>query len=146
MPAPPEIIALVEKFDRRLNEYRSSCYNEEELRVEFINPFFEALGWDVNNHQGLSGDTKEVKHEDAVRIEEVIRNPDYSFRLGKARRFFVEAKKPSVNIEGGVYPAFQVRRYAWSAGQPLSILTDFEEFAIYDCRLQSKCFKPLNLC
>jgi hypothetical protein len=29
-------------------------------------------------------------------------------------------------------PAFQLRRYAWSAKLPLSILTDFEEFTIYD--------------
>jgi len=29
-----------------------------------------------------------------------------------------------------------LRRYAWSAGLPLSILTDFEEFAVYDCRIK----------
>ena len=28
----------------------------------------------------------------------------------------------------------QLRRYAWSARLPLSLLTDFEDFAIYDCR------------
>ena len=27
-----------------------------------------------------------------------------------------------------------MRRYAWSAKLPLGILTDFEEFAVYDCR------------
>ena len=30
----------------------------------------------------------------------------------------------------------QLRRYAWSARLPLSILTDFEEFAVYDCRVE----------
>lgn len=136
MPAPPEITALVEKFARRLNEYRSSCYNEEELRTEFVNPFFEHLGWDVGNRQGLPGDAREVKLEEAIRVEESIRNPDFTFRVDGKRKFFVETKKPSVNIEGGVYPAFQVRRYAWSAGLPLSILTDFEELAVYDCRAE----------
>jgi type I restriction-modification system DNA methylase subunit len=33
-------------------------------------------------------------------------------------------------------PAYQLRRYAWSAKLPLSILTDFEEFAVYDCRIK----------
>ena len=32
--------------------------------------------------------------------------------------------------------AYQLRRYAWSAKLPLSILTDFEEFAVYDCRIK----------
>jgi type I restriction-modification system DNA methylase subunit len=143
LSAPPEIAELVQKFDRRLNEYRSSCYNEEELRTEFVNPFFEALGWDVGNRQGLPGDAREVKLEEAIRVEESIRNPDFTFRVDGRRKFFVETKKPSINIEGGIYPAFQVRRYAWSAGLSLSILTDFEELAIYDCRAEpSKADKP----
>ena len=60
--------------------------------------------------------------------------PDYAFRIGGTRKFFVEAKKPSVNLKDDISPAYQLRRYAWSAKLPLSILTDFEEFAVYDCR------------
>ncbi|MEA3379137.1 MAG: type IV restriction endonuclease, partial [Nanoarchaeota archaeon] len=30
-------------------------------------------------------------------------------------------------------PAYQLRRYSWNAKLPISILTDFEEFAVYDC-------------
>jgi hypothetical protein len=143
LSAPREIVELVEGFGRRINEYRCSQYNETELRDEFVNPFFAALGWDVHNRQGLSSDSKEVKLEESIRVEESIKNPDYSFRLGKNRRFFVETKKPSINIEGGVYPAFQLRRYAWSASLAVSILTDFEEFAVYDCRAEpSKMDKP----
>jgi hypothetical protein len=136
LSAPSEIVELVERFSSRINEYRSSQYNETELRGEFVNPFFAALGWDVHNQQCLSSDSKEVKLEESIRVEESIKNPDYSFRLGKSRRFFVETKKPSINIEGGVYPAFQLRRYAWSASLAVSILTDFEEFAVYDCRVK----------
>jgi hypothetical protein len=46
----------------------------------------------------------------------------------------VEAKKPSVKLRDDISAAFQLRRYAWSAKLPLSLLTDFDEFAIYDCR------------
>ena len=46
--------------------------------------------------------------------------------------FFVEAKKPSVFIKDEILPAYQVRRYGWSAKLAISIITDFEEFAIYD--------------
>jgi adenine-specific DNA-methyltransferase len=52
------------------------------------------------------------------------------------RKFFVEAKKPSVNIKESTEPAYQVRRYAYTAKLPLSILTDFEEFAVYDTRIK----------
>jgi hypothetical protein len=48
----------------------------------------------------------------------------------------LEAKKPSVNLKDDASPAFQLRRYAWSAKLPLSILTDFDEFAVYDCRVK----------
>lgn len=54
------------------------------------------------------------------------------------RKFFLEAKKPFVNIKQAWEPAYQLRRYAWSAKLPISILTDFEELAIYDCRVAPK--------
>lgn len=64
--------------------------------------------------------------------------PDYSFRIGGQRKFFLEAKKPAVNIRDNWEPAYQLRRYAWSAKLACSLLTDFEEFAVYDARLQPK--------
>ncbi len=132
--APAKIIELMEKFERDQDIYRSSQYNETELRTEFINPFFEALGWDVYHKQECRADKREVKEEDAVDVEGKIKNPDYSFRLFEKRKFFVEVKRPSINIESGVYPAYQIRRYAWSADLAISILTDFEEFSVYYCR------------
>jgi len=41
-----------------------------------------------------------------------------------------------VNIKEDPAAAFQLRRYAWSAKLPLSILTNFEGFAVYDCRVK----------
>ncbi len=64
------------------------------------------------------------------------RAPDYSFRIGGQRKFFIEAKKPSVNIKEDISPSYQLRRYAWSAKLPLSIVTDFEELSVYDCRIK----------
>lgn len=134
MSAPKGILDLVERFERNLESYKNGKYNETQLRREFLDPFFEALGWDVNNRQGWAEAYKEVIHEDAVKVGGATKAPDYSFRIGGVRKFFVEAKKPSVNIKDDFAPAFQLRRYAWSAKLPLSIVTDFEEFAVYDCR------------
>ncbi len=125
---------LVQRFEEHRESYRSGKYNEAQLRQEFLNPFFEALGWDIFNKQGYAESYKEVIHEASVAVEGANKAPDYAFRIGGTRKFFVEAKKPAVNIQTDFYPAFQLRRYAWSAKLPLSILTDFEEFAVYDCR------------
>jgi hypothetical protein len=99
-----------------------------------LTPFFEALDWDVRNVQGYAEQYKDVVHEDALKAGGAARAPDYCFRIGGVRKFFLEAKKSSVSVKGDVGPAYQLRRYAWSAKLPLSILTDFEEFAVYDCR------------
>jgi len=136
MSAPEEIHELIERFDRNLDTYRSGQYNEAQVRQEFINPFFHALGWDVYNRQGYAETYKDVIHEDAIKVGSAVKAPDYCFRIGGTRKFFLEAKKPSVNIKEDISPAYQLRRYAWSAKLPLSILTDFEELAVYDCRIK----------
>src|SRR5260370_22196130 len=136
MAAPQTVLELIERFDRNRAAYRSEHYNEARLRIEFLNPFFEALGWDVNNRQVYAEAYKDVIYEDAIKVGAATKAPDYCFRVGGTRKFFVEAKKPAVNIKDDKEPAFQLRRYAWSAKLPLSVLTDFEEFAIYDCRVK----------
>ncbi|GAA5045611.1 hypothetical protein GCM10023208_00270 [Erythrobacter westpacificensis] len=136
MPAPKIISDLVERFRLHKDAYQASSYNETQVRREFIDPFFKALGWDIDNEQGYAEAYKDVVHEDALKIGGNTKAPDYAFRIGGTRKFFLEAKKPSVNIKQDVGPAFQLRRYAWSAKLPLSILTDFEEFAVYDCRVK----------
>jgi hypothetical protein len=136
LAAPKEIDDLVERFERNIESYKSGRYNETQLRLEFVNPFFKALGWDVDNEQGFAEAYKDVIHEDAIRIGSTTKAPDYSFRIGGQRKFFLEAKKPSVDIKDDIHPAFQLRRYAWTSKLPLSILTDFEEFAVYDCRIK----------
>ena len=136
MPAPDSIRTLCETFALHRAHYTSSGYNETELRREFLDPFFTALGWDVDNKAGYADAYKDIIHEDAIRIGGYTKAPDYCFRIGGTRKVFVEAKKPSVNIEGDIAPAYQVRRYGWSAKLPLCILSDFEEFAVYDTRIK----------
>ncbi len=134
MIVPAKILELVERFDRNLEAYKQGRYNETQIRREFIDPFFEELGWDIANQHGYAEAYKDVVHEESIKIEQATKAPDYGFRIGGVRKFFLEAKKPSINIKENTHPAYQLRRYAWSAKLPLSILTDFEELAIYDCR------------
>lgn len=127
---------LVNLFRENIDRYKTMSYDESNTRSDFIDKFFILLGWDVLNDKGYSEDYREVVREDKVRIEGKTKAPDYSFRLDGNRKFFVEAKKPVVNIQEERDPAYQVRRYGYSAGCSISILTDFEEFAIYDTRIK----------
>ncbi|MGD0349656.1 MAG: N-6 DNA methylase [Verrucomicrobiota bacterium] len=136
MSAPREILDLVARFEQQLEAYKSGQYNETQVRREFLDPFFKALGWDIDNEQGYAEAYKDVIHEDAIRMGSAMKAPDYCFRIGGARKFFLEAKKPSVDIKQDISPAHQLRSYAWSAKLPLSILSDFEELAVYDCRIK----------
>ena len=138
LKCPENVVDLIQRFERNIESYRNQGYNETQLRREFIDPFFEALGWDVINRAGYAEAYKDVVHEDAIKIGSATKAPDYCFRIGGVRKFFLEAKKPSINIKDAISPAYQLRRYAWSAKLPLSILTDFEEFAVYDCRTRPK--------
>jgi hypothetical protein len=136
MPVPDSVLKLCETFADHCGHYRSGNYNEAQLRKEFLDPFFAALGWDMDNAQGHAPQYRDVIHEDALRVGVHVKAPDCAFTLHGQRKFFLEAKKPAVNIKSDVDPAYQLRRYAWSAKMPLSILSDFEEFAIYDTRIK----------
>jgi len=133
--APAIVHKLVETFEQNLDSYRSTK-NETELRREFLDKFFTALGWDVANEKAYDEAGKEVVHEFSVEVSGQQKKADYAFRVGRGDKFdfLVEAKKPSVKIESNQDAAFQIRRYGWSAKLPINILTDFEHFAVYDCR------------
>ena len=136
MSAPQKIIDLVEDFEENKHEYTNpDVFDEENTKVKFLNPFFEELGWNVRN-EGLSARFREVVFEDSIKVGKKTKAPDYSFRLGGERIFFVEAKKPSRDIANDKEHAFQVRRYGWSAKLSLCILTDFQELAIYDTTIK----------
>ena len=103
-----QIEGLVQRFARNLDVYTRPDYKETQVRVEFIDPFFEALGWDVRNVQGYAELCKDVVHEDAIKVSGATKAPDYCFRVGGVRKFFLEAKKPSVAVKGEVGPAYQL--------------------------------------
>jgi len=136
MSIPAEVLELVQRFEHNYSSYVAPTYNEEQLRIEFVNPFFEALGWDMSNQAGYAEQYKDVIHEDALKMGGTTKSPDYCFRIGGARKFYLETKKPGVNIVLEPGPAFQLRRYAYTANLPLSVLTNFRDLAVYDGRIQ----------
>ncbi|MFN7139663.1 MAG: Eco57I restriction-modification methylase domain-containing protein, partial [Limisphaerales bacterium] len=135
--AKSAVAALVAKFKLNEREYLSNQYNETQARTDFVTPLLEAFGWDVHNQKGYSQSLREVIEEATVEVEQgeekLSKKPDYELRLERQRKLFVEAKKPSVNIINDRRAAFQARRYGFSAGMPISVLTNFHQLVIYDC-------------
>jgi predicted type IV restriction endonuclease len=87
MTPPREVLDLVERFRNNRQAYQHSLYNETQLRREFLDPLFKALGWDIANDQGRSQLYQDVIHEDRVRIGGTLKAPDYAFRIGGQRKF-----------------------------------------------------------
>src|SRR6476620_10358925 len=86
-----KISELTERFDDQLATYKRPDYNETLIRRDYIDPFFKALGWDVDNSQGYFEAYREVIHEDRSKVSGKSKAPDYSFRLpGGKKLFFVE--------------------------------------------------------
>jgi hypothetical protein len=130
------VAELVQSFRRNEADHLLANYNETQARTDFITPLLEAFGWDVHNAQRQPLAFREVIEEATVEVgeERLSKKPDYELRLARQRKMFIEAKKPNVRIERDRGPAFQTRRYGYSASLPIAILTNFHLLAIYDCR------------
>ncbi len=130
---------LVQRFRAHIREYRSARTKEAEIRQQFVDPFWRALGWDVGDTKGVGPSECEVIIEKNVETIDASglrsRRPDYLFRLGGFSRFIVEAKKPAVDIDEDKGAIFQAKQYAWNSTIPFAVLTDFEQFRLYDTTL-----------
>ncbi|HHT9120908.1 MAG TPA: Eco57I restriction-modification methylase domain-containing protein, partial [Candidatus Hypogeohydataceae bacterium YC41] len=132
--------SLVEKFDTDKHYYLSKEYLEAQTREDFINPLFEALGWDISNKAGLPPFEREVLLEKG----ETTGRPDYNFRLGGTSKFFVEAKAPSESLDS-VKHILQAKSYAWNTKEVfIVVLTDFEELKVFDASLRPDKKNPLQ--
>ncbi|MGL4873828.1 MAG: Eco57I restriction-modification methylase domain-containing protein [Cetobacterium sp.] len=122
--------SLISNFEKNYKIYKDN-YSEADCRKEFIEPFLEILGWNVRNSEGTAPQYREVISEKFSTYED---RPDYSMTLKGVTKFFIEVKKPKVDILNNRKPAFQARKYGWNANHKITVLTNFEYLIIYDTR------------
>jgi len=72
------------------------------LNIEFINPFFEALGWDVSNKQGFAEQYKEVIYEDVIKVGRSTRAPDYMSGFLSAMFFASSSRQLSISFKNSL--------------------------------------------
>ena len=79
--APQALVDLVQAFERNREAYLSPQYKEAEVRREFIDPFFEILGWDMQNRRKYAERYKDVVHEPSLEQDFGSQRPITRFNL-----------------------------------------------------------------
>lgn len=134
---------LIEKYLNGENYYQKDSYNESECRQEFIDRFLVLLGWDVYNEQKKKPQFKEVLVE---KYEPNMKRPDYTITINGTKKFFIEAKKPYVDLSQDPLPAIQARQYGWNANHSIVVLTNFRQLYIYDTTVKPSYADSVNTC
>ena len=116
------IARLIDKY-RALPKRTRHAYQETEVRTNFIDPLFVALGWHMD-------DRDEVERETSL---DEGKRPDYIFKLDAVPRFFLEAKP----FRDDIYDETETRKAitkAYNRGVPWVGVTNFARFVLYDAQ------------
>jgi len=114
--AKKKIAELVGEF-LEYNQEGLNDKSENQIKSEFIDPLFEALGWDMR--------------KDAEREERVLKGKaDYIMRLGNQEKFVIEAKRASVKLSDEK-EGEQAVSYAHHRQINFAVLTNFKQIRIY---------------
>jgi len=125
---------LINKYTSYKKEGRLDLTSEETMRT-WINELLAIFNWDVMDTSQILQE-KILSKEEKAKLKEInstSTRPDYSFKMGNQKLTFLDAKALNVNIKSSKKSAFQIKSYGWSISAPCAFLTNFEEFAIYDC-------------
>lgn len=119
-------------------ERPGSDYVESQVRVDFLDAFLRAFGWDVANEDGKVHSRRDVVVEKSTDLgddDEGVGRPDYTLRHDTRPKHILEAKKPSVRLTQPK-PARQARTYGWSLSLPVAVVSNFSETVFYDARVE----------
>jgi hypothetical protein len=130
MSAPQTVLTLIENFDCNLNAYRHWAIQRNLGQARLHRPHVQSARLGHGQQSGLCGSLSRCHPR--RRDQGWPLHPRAGLQLSHRRttQFFPQSQEASVNVKEAIEPAFQVRRYAWSAKLPLSLVTDFKEFAI----------------
>lgn len=134
-----KLTLLIEDFQTlyRTGELKGKA---EATARTWVERLLSVFGWDPS-------DPRQVRQEYSIqgraarrlRTEGTShRRPDYCLLTHGRRTLYIDVKKVDANIRDDAGIAYQVRCYGWSEGFTLSYACDFEELAVYDCRIRPR--------
>ncbi|MCR4313474.1 MAG: N-6 DNA methylase [Candidatus Roizmanbacteria bacterium] len=142
-----QIKRLVDQFDYDFGGKENPQMKEAQLEDKYLKPFFSYLNWNIHN-QGIEKDREEFRVQTSHKIKNSTKEPDYELWLPDKetntmkRYLFMEAKDSKYDLQKKVKYMRQAYQYAHSTlslsdhssnRTRLSLLTDFEEFRLFDC-------------
>ena len=136
-----EFESLVSRYQAAKSAGQLDHSSEATMRT-WIDELLSVFGWDVKNtHQVLTEHTLGRNEKEKLHgIGSTNTRPDYTLVNGNVMLTFVDAKSLAINIDTDKDAAFQIRSYGWSIGAPFSIVTNFEQLAVYDCSVMPSVF------
>jgi len=126
-----ELIAEYNKF-KELGKL--DLTSEETIRT-WLNELLAIFGWDVRDTSQILQE-KVLSKSEKEKLKEIgsqNTRPDYTFKVARQKLTFLDAKDITVKIIEDAEAAFQIKSYGWSILAPCAFISNFEEFAIYDC-------------
>jgi len=144
-----KIESLVEQFTSELPQIKvGHKINEAQIEEKYIKPLFRSLNWNTDN-SGLPLHREEFVVQATQVVGDSNERPDYLLQLPDPKKpnvmqkhLFIEAKHPKYDLRTDLRWIRQAYRYAYStlssSDKPenqvrLALLTDFEEFRLFDC-------------
>lgn len=139
-------IELVNRYNQYKLEGRLDLTSEETIRT-WLNEMLSIFGWDVQDtSQILQEKTLTKAEKERLKIiDSTHTQPDYTFKLGKEKLTFLDAKDITVDLITDKKAAFQIKAYGWSISAPCAFISNFEQFAIYDCGYQPEKGQAANI-
>jgi Type I restriction-modification system methyltransferase subunit len=138
-----ELIAEYNKFKK---QGKLDLSSEETIRT-WLNELLAIFDWDVRDTSQILQEKvlSKAEKEKLKEIDSQNSRPDYTFKIAKQKLTFLDAKDISINILEDTEAAFQIKSYGWSILAPCAFISNFEEFAIYDCTYMPKKGQNVNL-
>jgi len=125
---------LLDKYEEVKSKNKLKRYNEEDVKIKFINPLLEALGWDVRG-------VDEVKFEQRT----LTGRTDFGLRTSPNKRpaIFYEIKRFKESLDGGrkrrgkkkTYPEIAIED-AWQMKVDWTVLTNFKKLRLYQTHVK----------
>ena len=125
---------LIAEYNKFKEQGKLDLTSEETIRT-WLNELLAIFDWDVRDTSQILQEKvlSKAEKEKLKGIGSQNTRPDYTFKVARQKLTFLDAKDISVKILDDTEAAFQIKSYGWSILAPCSFISNFEEFAIYDC-------------
>ena len=124
---------LVEKYNQKEVSGELKHFSESQVKKDFIEPLFEALGWNTR-------DSSEVSAEENI----AGKRADYGFRINGITKFYLEAKSPKIDLNNSEFIR-QAVNYAYYKSCTWAVLTNFKELRVYNAEIRSNSLLEIEL-